>query len=58
MKPFTARIKIIINKSNEVRVPRMLVDFVLQDVATQITKQQYITLCEICQSLKRISINR
>ncbi|XP_048515019.1 intermembrane lipid transfer protein VPS13C-like isoform X2 [Athalia rosae] len=58
MKPFTARIKIIINKSNEIRVPRMLVDFVLQDVATQITKQQYITLCEIIRSLKRISINR
>ncbi|XP_046422194.1 vacuolar protein sorting-associated protein 13A-like isoform X1 [Neodiprion fabricii] len=58
MKPFTARIKIIINKSNEVRVPRMLVDFVLQDVASQITKQQYMTFCEICRTLKRISINR
>ncbi|XP_075226529.1 intermembrane lipid transfer protein VPS13A-like [Lycorma delicatula] len=58
LKPITAKVKVIVNKSNEARVPKLLVDFVLQDAATQLTRPQYLAIIELVDSLKRISINR
>ncbi|XP_015594990.1 vacuolar protein sorting-associated protein 13A isoform X2 [Cephus cinctus] len=58
VKPFTTKIKIIINKSNEARVPRLLVDIVLQDIATQFSERQYNILCHISDSLHRVTIIR
>ncbi|RZF33558.1 hypothetical protein LSTR_LSTR008204 [Laodelphax striatellus] len=58
LKPITAKVKVIVNKSNEARVPKLLIDFVLQDAATQLTRPQYLALIELVESFKRININR
>lgn len=58
LKPITAKMKVIVNKSNEARVPKLLVDFVLQDAATQLSRQQYLVLIDLMDSFKRININR
>ncbi|KAL1131713.1 hypothetical protein AAG570_011326 [Ranatra chinensis] len=58
LKPITAKMKVIVNKSNEARVPKLLVDFVLQDAATQLSRQQYLTILELSDSFQRININR
>lgn len=50
--------KVIINKSNEARVPKLLVDFVLQDAATQLSRLQYLALIELAESFERINIKR
>ncbi|CAB0005562.1 unnamed protein product [Nesidiocoris tenuis] len=55
LKPITAKMKLIVNKSNEVRVPKLLVDFVLQDAATQLSRLQYLALIELMESFKRIN---
>ncbi|CAH1390229.1 unnamed protein product [Nezara viridula] len=52
------KMKLIVNKSNEARVPKLLVDFVLQDAATQLSRQQYLVLIDLMDSFKRININR
>lgn len=52
------KIKIIINKSNEVRVPKLLVDFVLQDAAIQISRKQFVALLETVEFMKLAEINR
>ncbi|XP_076634172.1 intermembrane lipid transfer protein VPS13A isoform X1 [Colletes latitarsis] len=58
LKPFTAKIKIIIHKGNEAQMSRMLVDIVLHDVAMQVSETQYITFCRLYDSLLRAIINR
>ncbi|XP_053983322.1 intermembrane lipid transfer protein VPS13C-like [Hylaeus volcanicus] len=58
LKPFTAKIKIIIHKGNEAQTSRMLVDIVLHDVAMQVSEAQYITFCHLYDSLLRATINR
>lgn len=58
VKPFTAKMKIIVNKSNEARVPKLLVDFLLQDAATQLSRQQYLSIIDLTESFKRMNINR
>jgi hypothetical protein len=58
VKPITAKMKIIVNKSNEARVPKLLVDFVLQDAATQLSRQQYLSIIDLTESFKRMNINR
>lgn len=58
LKPITAKMKLIVNKSNEARVPKLLVDFVLQDAATQLSRLQYLALIELADSFRRININR
>ncbi|KAJ9582487.1 hypothetical protein L9F63_003180, partial [Diploptera punctata] len=52
VKPITAKMKIIINKSNEARVPKLLVDFVLQDAATQLSRQQYLSILSLIESFQ------
>ncbi|XP_012533549.1 vacuolar protein sorting-associated protein 13A isoform X2 [Monomorium pharaonis] len=58
LKPFTAKIKVIIHKGTETQASRMLVDIVLQDVAMQLSEAQYATFCHIYDSLLRATINR
>lgn len=58
MKPVVLKIKIIINKSNEVRVPKLLVDFVLQDAALQMSRKQFVALVETAEFMKLAEINR
>lgn len=58
VKPITAKVKIIVNKSNEARVPKLLVDFVLQDAATQLSRQQYLSVIGLTESFQRMNINR
>ncbi|XP_011135861.2 vacuolar protein sorting-associated protein 13C-like isoform X2 [Harpegnathos saltator] len=58
LKPFTAKIKVIIHKGTETQASRMLVDIVLQDVAMQLSEAQYATFCHIHDSLLRAIINR
>ncbi|KYM95926.1 Vacuolar protein sorting-associated protein 13C [Cyphomyrmex costatus] len=58
LKPFTAKIKVIIHKGTETQASRMLVDIVLQDVAMQLSEAQYATFCHIYDSLLRTTINR
>jgi hypothetical protein len=58
VNPITAKMKIIVNKSNEARVPKLLVDFVLQDAATKLSRQQYLSILDLTESFKRMNINR
>ncbi|KAG8227036.1 hypothetical protein J437_LFUL013823 [Ladona fulva] len=58
VKPITAKVKVIMNKSNEVRVPKLLVDFLLQDAATQISHKQYISILAVLDCFHRLTINR
>ncbi|XP_077263954.1 intermembrane lipid transfer protein VPS13A isoform X2 [Temnothorax americanus] len=58
LKPFTAKIKVIVHKGTETQASRMLVDIVLQDVAMQLFEAQYATFCHIYDSLLRATINR
>lgn len=58
LKPVVLKIKIILNKSNEVRVPKLLVDFVLQDAALQMSRKQFVALMEISEFMKLAEINR
>ncbi|KDR17657.1 Vacuolar protein sorting-associated protein 13C [Zootermopsis nevadensis] len=58
VKPITAKMKIIVNKSNEARVPKLLADFVLQDAATQLSRQQFLSIIGLTESFQRMSINR
>nr|CAD7259318.1 unnamed protein product [Timema shepardi] len=58
VKPITCKVKVIVNRSNEVRVPKLLVDFVLQDAATQLSRQQYLGIIELSRSMRRMTINR
>lgn len=58
LKPIVLKIKIIINKSNEVRVPKLLIDFVLQDAALQMSRKQFVALIETAEFMKLAEINR
>lgn len=58
LNPVVLKIKIIVNKSNEARVPKLLVDFVLQDAALQISRKQFIALMETTEFMKLAEINR
>jgi len=58
LKPVVLKIKIILNKSNEVRVPKLLVDFVLQDAALQMSRKQFVALMETAEFMKLAEINK
>ncbi|XP_033208533.1 vacuolar protein sorting-associated protein 13C-like [Belonocnema kinseyi] len=58
VKPFTTKIKMIISKATETRDSRMLVDIVLQDVAMQVSKDQYITFLRLYDTLHRATVSR
>ncbi|KAK7790642.1 hypothetical protein R5R35_006536 [Gryllus longicercus] len=58
VKPITAKMKVIVNRSNEARVPKLLVDFVLQDAVTQLSRQQYLSITNLVESFESMRINR
>lgn len=58
VKPMTCKIKFIINKSNGGRILKILVDVVLQDLTMQLTREQYLSVCAVTDSLNRMLISR
>uniref|UniRef100_T1J6X9 Large ribosomal subunit protein uL13 n=1 Tax=Strigamia maritima TaxID=126957 RepID=T1J6X9_STRMM len=57
IKPISAKVKVIMNKSNEAKVPKLLLDFVLQDVASQLSRQQYLSVISELQSFQTMKVN-
>lgn len=58
LKPISAKVKIIFNKSLESKIPKLLVDVLLQDVATQVSRQQYLGMILLSRSFERMDINQ
>ncbi|KAK0164246.1 hypothetical protein PV328_002894 [Microctonus aethiopoides] len=58
VKPFTTKIKVIVNQNAAGQVSRMLVDIVLQDVAMQISEKQFAAFCQLWESLQQGSVER
>ncbi|XP_067142942.1 intermembrane lipid transfer protein VPS13A-like isoform X2 [Centruroides vittatus] len=58
MKPVSAKVKMIFNKSSEAKVPKLLLDFLLQDAASQLSREQYISILNLSKSFERMEINR
>ncbi|XP_044592317.1 vacuolar protein sorting-associated protein 13A-like isoform X2 [Cotesia glomerata] len=58
IKPFTTKIKVIMNQSNEGQAARMLVDIVLQDIAMQISDKQFAAFCLLWESLQQGFVER
>lgn len=58
MKPVSAKVKMIFNKSSEAKVPKLLLDFLLQDAASQLSREQYISILNLNKSFERMEINR
>ncbi|XP_053597427.1 intermembrane lipid transfer protein VPS13A [Microplitis demolitor] len=58
IKPFTTKIKVIMNQSNAGQAARMLVDIVLQDIAMQIYNKQFAAFCLLWESLQQGSVER
>ncbi|UYV63293.1 hypothetical protein LAZ67_2003680 [Cordylochernes scorpioides] len=58
VKPVSAKVKMIFNKTMEEKVPKLLLDFVLQDAAAQFSKEQYVSLYRIADSFKRLEVGR
>nr|XP_026488707.1 vacuolar protein sorting-associated protein 13A-like isoform X1 [Vanessa tameamea] len=58
LKPVTCKVKVIINRSGEARVPRLLLDAVLQDSALQLSRRQYLSIDNLLTSFQRITLNR
>ncbi|CAB3254271.1 unnamed protein product [Arctia plantaginis] len=58
LKPVTCKVKVLINSSGEARVPRLLLDAVLQDSALQLSRRQYLSINNLLASFTRIKLNR
>ncbi|XP_045499068.1 vacuolar protein sorting-associated protein 13A-like [Colias croceus] len=58
LKPVTCKVKVLINRSGEARVPRLLLDAVLQDSALQLSRRQYLSIDNLLASFRRIQLNR
>ncbi|KAH9636273.1 hypothetical protein HF086_009469 [Spodoptera exigua] len=58
LKPVTCKVKVLINRSGEARVPRLLLDAVLQDSALQLSRRQYLSINNLLASFDRIKLNR
>ncbi|KAL3234197.1 hypothetical protein MRX96_022634 [Rhipicephalus microplus] len=58
LKPISVKVKIIFNKSLESTVPKLLVDVLLQDVALQLSRQQYLEIILLGQSFALMEINQ
>lgn len=58
IKPVTCKVKLIMSRSGEARVPRLLLDAVLQDSALQLSRRQYLSVANLANSFQNISINR
>ncbi|KAG1650405.1 Vacuolar protein sorting-associated protein 13C [Nymphon striatum] len=58
VKPISAKVKVILSKSNDAKVPKLLVDFLLQDAASQFSREQYVSVLKLIQSIQRMGINK
>ncbi|XP_028982314.1 vacuolar protein sorting-associated protein 13A [Diachasma alloeum] len=58
IKPFTTKIKVIVNQSSSGQPSRMLVDIVLQDVAMQLSESQFSSFCKLWRSLQQGPVER
>ncbi|XP_059052964.1 intermembrane lipid transfer protein VPS13A-like [Achroia grisella] len=58
LRPVTCKVKVLINRSGEARVPRLLLDAVLQDSALQLSRRQYLSIDNLLSSFARIKLNR
>lgn len=58
LKPISAKVKVIFNKSLESKVPKLLVDVLLQDVALQLSRQQYLEMILLGQSFAFMEVNQ
>ncbi|XP_060801512.1 intermembrane lipid transfer protein Vps13 isoform X2 [Amyelois transitella] len=58
LKPVTCKIKVLINRSGEARVPRLLLDAVLADSALQLSRRQFLSIDNLLASFSRIKLNR
>ncbi|CAK1541918.1 unnamed protein product [Leptosia nina] len=58
LKPVTCKVKVLINRSGEARVPRLLVDAMLQDSAFHLSRRQYLSIDNLLASFNRIQLNR
>lgn len=53
VQPVSAKVKVIVNRSNEARVPKLLVDFVVEDVSLRLNREQFLALRALRDSLRR-----
>lgn len=53
----TAKLKMTINKNNQANVEKITNDIVIQDCNLQISKDQYISMRNVCDSLSRMFIS-
>lgn len=58
IKPMTCKIKFIINKSNGTQALKLLTDVVLQDLTIQISREQFLSIKAVIESLRRMRISR
>ncbi|KAG7298889.1 hypothetical protein JYU34_017346 [Plutella xylostella] len=56
--PFSCKIKVILNRSGEPRVPKLLVDALVQDFNFHLSRRQYLSMDNLISSIKRMDINR
>ncbi|CAB3363763.1 Hypothetical predicted protein [Cloeon dipterum] len=58
LKPVSAKAKLIITQTNEVKVPKLLLDVVVQDAVLQISRAQYTSMAMLQEAFQRIEKNR
>ncbi|XP_014674952.1 PREDICTED: vacuolar protein sorting-associated protein 13A-like [Priapulus caudatus] len=58
LKPLSAVAKVIMNKSEDTNVPKLLVDFVVPDMSLSIGRQQFLSLVSVLESFQMIEVNR
>lgn len=58
LKPVSAKAKLIITKSTEATVPKLLLDVVLQDTVVQMSRAQFSSMVALQEAFQRIDKNR
>jgi vacuolar protein sorting-associated protein 13A/C len=58
LKPISAKAKLIITKSTEATVPKLLLDVVLQDTVVQMSRAQFSSMVALQEAFQRIDKNR
>ncbi|KAF8773523.1 Vacuolar protein sorting-associated protein 13C like protein [Argiope bruennichi] len=58
VKPVSLKTKMILNKSKEAKVPKLLLDFVLQDAASQLSREQFVSMYELGRAFELMSLSQ
>ncbi|KAL0275996.1 UNVERIFIED_CONTAM: hypothetical protein PYX00_003683 [Menopon gallinae] len=58
IKPFSAKMKVIVSRSSEARVPKLLVDLVIQDAVVQLSRAQMQAIVAVLHLFKQINLRR